>query len=302
MGEDERFGIQPCKDLSLRGNMREFFEKAVENVIQFGDTDIFPFPIENLIFFDKKKDVVDLLLDIDAKFEEFIAEYPPVKYDSIVPVGYTGFRWASQIDPLWNVYLLGLVLSLSERIEQSRVGTERNVVFSYRLANPSLNSELFQERWNWRCFMEESIRRAGQSKFVVVCDISEFYGRLNHHRLENALKHLHHPGNQVKKIVDILSVFSGTYSVGIPVGGPASRILAELCLDQIDHLLLLNGVDYCRYADDFHIFCDSQEDAYGKLIFMSENFYRIKCCNSRNRRPESWRRESLSRHLPFRVR
>jgi hypothetical protein len=68
----------------------------------------------------------------------------------------------------------------------------------------------------------------------------------------------------------ILSKFSGTISYGLPVGGPASRILAELALNHRDKHLKSKGVVFCRYADDYTIFCESESDAYKKLILLSE--------------------------------
>lgn len=250
--------------------MKNFFQSAIENITKYGDTDIFPFPVENHIFFDKKMSVIDLLLDIDANFESRLAEYPPTNYSALAPVSYTGFRWATQIDPLWNGYFLGIVLSIAEEIERSRIPPTRNIVFSYRYLWDEGTKELFDKSYNWRSFIEHSLNIAKESKYVVTCDISEFYPRLNHHRLENALKHLNLKGNQPSKIMAFLSNFSGTYSVGMPVGGPAARILSELYLNQVDNLLLVAGIKFCRFADDYHIFCDTYEDAFKSLVFISE--------------------------------
>lgn len=38
--------------------MKKFFEFAVDNIIKFGDTDIFPFPIENHLFFDLRDETI----------------------------------------------------------------------------------------------------------------------------------------------------------------------------------------------------------------------------------------------------
>jgi hypothetical protein len=118
--------------------------------------------------------------------------------------------------------------------------------------------------------MERSLSLAEKHSFVVLCDISEFYPRLNHHRLENALKHLELRGSQPHKIMEFLQNFSGTYSFGIPIGGPAARLLSELLLNQIDLLLRLEGIRFCRFADDYHLFSDSYEDAFRSLVYLSE--------------------------------
>jgi hypothetical protein len=112
--------------------MRQYFLRSLENVTKYGDTDIFPFPVENHIFHDCKAEVVDLLLDIDARFTEVLAQFPPANHSALVPIGYTGFRWVTQIDPLWNTYFLGLVLSIADAMEASRLPAGKNIVFSYR--------------------------------------------------------------------------------------------------------------------------------------------------------------------------
>jgi hypothetical protein len=199
--------------------MKQCFERAVANITAHGDTDIFPFPVENHIFYDKPADVVGLLLDVDNNFRDRLAKTPPSNYSALTPVSYTGFRWATQIDPLWNAYLLGVVLSVAGAIESARISKGEQIVFSYRFDADAASPDLFLKDFNWRTFMERSLLLAQTKNFVVTCDISEFYSRLNHHRLENALKQLGLRGNQSSKIMDLLQNFSGTYSFGMPVGG-----------------------------------------------------------------------------------
>jgi hypothetical protein len=254
--------------------MKAFFEQAITNVIRHGDTDIFPFPIENHLFFDKRAEVVALLQDIHANFEDSLSKYPPANEGALAPVSYAGFRWATQLDPLWNLYFLSLVLSIAESVEEARLSPQTGRIFSYRYKWNEATADLFDNRYHWGAFMECSLRHAESHKFVVVCDISEFYPRLGHHRLENALLHLSVQSDAHKRIMAFLSNFSNTSSFGLPVGGPAARILSELVLNQIDRLLLTEGLTFCRFADDFHIFCDSTEDAYGSLIFLTEKLFR----------------------------
>lgn len=250
--------------------MRQYFKRALSNITKHGDTDIFPFPIENHIFFDKSTTVIDLLVDLHNNFSERLAQYPPSNVSALAPVSYMGFRWATQLDPFWNAFFLGIVLSIGDELEKARIPKEEGIVFSYRLAPGSESSELFEENYNWRSFMEKSLQAAANSKFVVACDISEFYPRLNHHRLDNALRQLQLPGDQPSKIMDFLANFSGTYSFGLPIGGPAARILSELLLNQIDRLLRTEGIRFCRFADDFHLFADSYEEAFNALLYLSE--------------------------------
>ncbi|MBV9829203.1 MAG: hypothetical protein JO001_26595 [Alphaproteobacteria bacterium] len=168
--------------------MKEFFERALDNVIRHGDTDIFPYPFETLLFFDKRKEVLDLLLDIHANFKERLAAYPPAHQGALAPLSYTGFRWATQLDPIWNVYFPGLVIAAAPAIENARIPAADQMVFSYRYNWNSTTADLFDPAYHWRTFMECSLRKSENYAYVVIADISEFYLRLSHHRLENALK------------------------------------------------------------------------------------------------------------------
>jgi Reverse transcriptase (RNA-dependent DNA polymerase) len=251
-----------------------YFKRAITNVIRHGDTDIFPFPIENHLFFDKQKETVALLHDIHKTFDNWLIKYPPAHEAALAPVNYIGFRLATQIDPLWNLYFLALVLSIADEIEAARLPVDGRCIFSYRYKWDEATGDLFDDRYNWRGFMECSLEHAKSHKFVVACDISEFYPRLGHHRLENALLQLSLAGDAHSRIMTFLSNFSNANSFGLPIGGPAARILSELVLNQIDRLLRTEGITFCRFADDFHIFCRSNEDAYASLIFLSEKLLR----------------------------
>jgi hypothetical protein len=145
--------------------------------------------------------VVALLQDIHASFEDSLSKYPPANEGALAPVSYAGFRWATQLDPVCNLYFLSLVLSIAENVEGARLPPEINRIFSYRYKWNEATADLFDSRYHWGVFMECSLRHAKSHKFVVVCDISEFYPRLGHHRLENALLHLSVQSDAHKRIM-----------------------------------------------------------------------------------------------------
>lgn len=250
--------------------MEKELRRAISNISEHGDTDIFPFPLENRVLWDKSDKIVDYLLGVDREFDKFITSYPPANYGTLAPVGYTGFRWATQIDPLWNVYFLALVIRLGSKIESARLPTSANAVFSYRFNPEESSSDLFDRSYNWKSFTTHALEQAEKHKFVVSCDISEFYPRLNHHRLDNALRQLDNADDCRYKIMEFLSNFSETYSFGLPVGGPAARLLSELTLNQIDRLLFHKRIRFCRFADDFYIFADNQAEAFKSLVYLSQ--------------------------------
>ena len=104
--------------------MQNFFSAAVDNIYKHGDTDIFPFPIENRIIYDQKNDFVNYLVDIYKDFQDEFVQNSSNDIRSLVAVHHSGFRWASQLDPVWNAFLLGCVLSIAERIEDNRLKTD----------------------------------------------------------------------------------------------------------------------------------------------------------------------------------
>lgn len=250
-------------------SFKDSLKRAIANVADHGDTDIFPYPIENRILFDTADKIVPYLVEKDKDFDQFITDLPPTTYGTLAPVGYTGFRWATQIDPLWNIYFLALVISIGPKIEAARLPIDSATVFSYRFNPDPKSSDIYTKGIGWRQFAERAVELASENEFVVSCDISEFYPRLNHHRLENALLRLPQSHGERTKIMAILSRFSETYSFGLPVGGPASRLLSELTLNQIDRLLQQNRILFCRFADDFFLFANSRADAFKKLVFLT---------------------------------
>lgn len=52
--------------------LREHFRLALRNVTDHGDTDIFPYPVENRVFRDEQNAVLDLLEDYHANFQAYL--------------------------------------------------------------------------------------------------------------------------------------------------------------------------------------------------------------------------------------
>ncbi|MDZ4782694.1 MAG: RNA-directed DNA polymerase [Planctomycetia bacterium] len=259
--------------MSEINSFADAIDAALSNIVRHGDTDIFPFPFETHIFFDRRVETRDLLLKLHANFKEWLTKYPPAHEAALAPISYNGFRWGTQLDPFWNVYFLACVIFIAKRIEQVRISASELKIFSYRYRYESSTGDLFNKDFGWIQFARRSLDLASTSKYVVLCDISEFYPRLAHHRLENALLQLDVGGDIHTKIMDLLSNYTNTRSFGLPIGGPAARLLSELVLDQIDKLLKGEGIQFTRFADDYHLFVDSLEDAYRALIILSEKLY-----------------------------
>lgn len=254
----------------MRLTKEKSLELAVKNIAHYGDTDVFPYPIENLIFFDAPSEAKTVLKHIDSTFDASLERFPLLAVKSLAAVGYSGFRWGTQIDPIWNAYLLSQVLVIGEDIEKERITKSKNVIFSYRFKPDIANGQLFDRDIGWVQFQERSVELARSHQFVLECDISDFYPRIYHHRLENALKKATTKSEVVRRIMVLIGRISEGVSYGLPVGGPAARLLSELLLNRIDRLLTAEGITFCRFVDDFHIFANSREEAYRHLVKLSE--------------------------------
>lgn len=235
-----------------------------------GDTDVFPRPFESLVLNDKSAEVEELIKTLLNNVKEGLANNGPHHSEMLAPTTSLGFRKVAALDPLWNAALLSEVLEIAPKIEAARPPLADGTVFSYRFVDDPKDHKLFSDASGWRAFLDRARVLAERFPFALSTDISDFYSRLNHHRLEAALRQCA-PGHHAPKVImDILSDYSASNSYGLPVGGNAARILAEASLIQIDHLLARERITYCRFVDDLIIFCNSLDEAYAFLAQVSQ--------------------------------
>ncbi|HEY7215561.1 MAG TPA: TIR domain-containing protein [Thermoanaerobaculia bacterium] len=252
---------------------RRAFELALRNVVRFGDTDVLPYPIERTVFAENPRESLELLERIDVKFDTFVANYRPYYEASLYPAGFFGFRWVTQIEPIWNAYLLGLVAAVGSRIEAVRSPVAQRAVFSYRFKPDAKTGALFDGKLGWRQYQEQSLVLAKKFPQVVVCDVADFYARISHEHVRQALLSAGADAEVAGRILVLLGILAGDEPYGLPIGGPAARLLSELVLQPVDDLLALQNVPFCRFADDFHLFASDENDAYQKLMFLSKTLF-----------------------------
>lgn len=249
--------------------MKSYFNAAIDNIYNYGDTDIFPYPVENRIIHDERDSTLEKLLNAYNNFEEIFSRQTPNDIRSMIPVHHTGFRWGAQLDPFWNAYFLGCVLSIAEKIEDTRVS--ESIVYSYRINKETYkNGKLFKDDSGWHQFIRETTNKSDEFPFIVTCDIADCYSRISHHKLENNLKIIDAPHTTQKSILTYIGFLTEKRSSGLPVGGPASRILSELSLNNVDQYLLGRSINFVRFADDYHLFAKNKSDAYDYLFKISE--------------------------------
>jgi hypothetical protein len=250
-------------------NSTDAFRLAIANVAAFGDTDVFPAILDRFACADAPAKMLAALENIHRNFDQELASRPPENINALAPLGYTSFRWATQIDPIWNLYFLSLTIAIAEAIEAKRLPIDHESVYSYRFSPDQTSGHLFRDL-TWRDYKRSALRKAGNFPYVLVADVAEFYPRVSHHRLENELIRLELAGSEPQRIKTLMSKFSQTRSYGLPVGGPASRVLAELALNPVDLFLDRKKITFCRYVDDFHIFANSKQEAHNHLSFLAQ--------------------------------
>ena len=247
--------------------------RALNNVITFSDTDIFPEPFEVRLFAADPNQVMSAIRELHDNFDRHVLDQPPAPVRALSPVSHVGYRLATQIDPLWNIYYLALVICAGDHIEAARSPCGAGGVFSYRFRLTADNDRIFDQSIAWTAFGQRVEEQCQNHRFAIICDIADFYHRIAWSRLAEALTRIETPGWIIIRLGEMLGRMDMD-RFGLPVGGPASRLLAELMLVDLDDALGNQRIPYCRYVDDIRIFSNSEEEAYETLSMVSDVLWR----------------------------
>lgn len=256
-------------------DIRKAVRLAIENILKEGLTDVdiflYPFELDYLKIEEVKQKIVDTVEEqiLSKKFDALKIN----KIGSVlVPKKeFFDFRKCALIDPIDEIKYLTLVLIMAKEIEEKRINKSKNKIFSYRFMPQS--GYLFDPEYNYtkfRTYVSEKSKKKN-IKVVVECDISNFYDRLNLHRLESNLLAIPKISPDYVTILNELLLFwSNRDSYGLPVGSNASRILAEAALLEVDNYLVSQKIDFCRFVDDYRIFAKDAITAHHYLSLLIE--------------------------------
>lgn len=256
---------------------------ALAHVQRFGDTDVFPVPFEYAAIEHDWENVKANLAGVDV-----LQWTTRPQRILLSPKARNGFRVITQLDPLDFIFFSSLVREIATDLEARRVAVAEARVFSYR-ARPLQDGQLFSPDIGYRQFLEACTRKLNSDatiQFVATTDISDFYARIYHHRLENALNTATTRTNHVRAIMRFLSGWNGTETFGIPIGSAPSRLLAETTLADVDEALLAAGIDFVRFNDDYRIFGDTHGRVYQAIAFLAETLYRNHGLNLQQQKTE----------------
>ncbi len=264
--------------------LKKAIKTAINNVYEEGLTDIFPRPFEvdlldNVPF--KNSIYEEIKSAVSKAIEKETIEngngLTTLKVHPLCHVLYPkkeafDFRKCALIEPMDTLKYLVLTLLLGDVIEKSRINKTDNRIFSYRFSVQEEGKKLFDPKYNFKTFNEHANNRIKEDSvnILVKTDISNFYDRLNLHRLESVLLSLPINKNVVKLINELLLFWANRDSYGLPVGSNPSRILAEAALIDIDKYLLSHKVDFCRFVDDYRFFAPDSKTAHYWLSLLVE--------------------------------
>lgn len=222
------------------------FERAAHEIAAHGDNDTLPFDLDVRFTGAAATELASIAFGFYSELRGFPAKESKIRLEGmrvyserlVAPSGPAGFRVVTKIHPFWNIYLNGLAIAIAEALEPLR--DER--AHSYRFL-PSGEEQLFDPSRSWRAFKEATFQHAacaGAEAVVVQTDISSFYEHVSHHYLENFINDLGGDSAVMAAQVNaLLGQFSAKRSFGLPVGGQAARVLAELFLNYVDDYVLI---------------------------------------------------------------
>jgi len=201
-----------------------------------GYGDFFPEPAEFGIVMNNWDALRPCLADFDL---DIYKGYD--RLTTFAPKSRLNIRRVALLHPFDLLIYTALVLTLRDDITGARLPVNENRVFSYR-AEGAPDGILYNDAPSYGDFKECIKGRVAKNPngFVGITDIADFYPRIYQHRLVNALQAAAGPNKlgHIRVLEKMLYRFSEGASYGIPVGPPASRLLGEAALIDVDSMLM----------------------------------------------------------------
>lgn len=243
------------------------FDKSIKHLCKYGDTDVFPHLPELAFFRDESTAIITELKELDLD-----SYNPGGAFEALAPKSRFGFRITHQLSAVDTVLLLAAVIEIGSLIEARRPNAKGLEAFSYRFDSTTDGSLFLPNRTfkDWLHAQQTRIQGNLKIKQVVLTDISDFYARINFHRLENLLDEAAPANGAARYIKKVIKVIRAKQSFGLPVGGTAARLLAELSLSDTDRALIDHGIIATRFVDDFRIFLNAGDNPYDVLSFLAQ--------------------------------
>lgn len=269
-------------------------ERAIDHLATFGDTDVFPHPIETAFLIEQKKEIAAELsaLDLDT-FE------PAQAIETIAPKSRWGFRIVHQLPLLETILYTAAAIEIGSDLEKIKRPIDEFGPFGYRFDDAEKDASLFvadrsYKDWlRWLSFEVDD----EEYEYVVATDIADFYQRIYFHRIENILAVATERKGVNRFIQKLIKKIRGKQSYGIPVGGSASRIIAEAVLSDADSALANEGFVFTRFVDDYRIFLKAGQPPYVALAFLAEQLATTEGLSLNAQKTKVWTADEFEKEL-----
>jgi len=237
--------------------------RAIDHLSKYGDTDVFPH-LPELVFLREMK--VEVILEIAALDLE--AFHPAQAFETIAPKSRFGFRIVHQLLLLETLLFTAALIEIGSDLETLKRPVDEFGPFAYRFSEDG-DESLFLQNHTYRDWLEWQAKKVAEQEYsyVVCTDIADFYQRIYLHRIENSLDSAT-ANKGVKRFIEkLIKQVRSKQSYGIPVGGTASRLIAEAVLADSDSALADEQIEFSRFVDDFRIFVTDKQAPYSILAF-----------------------------------
>jgi hypothetical protein len=137
------------------------------------------------------------------------------------------------------------VAEIGPKIEAKRQPAKNARAFSYRFSVNTKTGQLFRPDRTYKDWLHRQqaiVAKNKKIRTIVSTDISDYYSRINFHRLENLIDEVAPAQGASRFIKKHIKIIRAKQSFGLPVGGSAARLLAELALADTDKALMDRGI------------------------------------------------------------
>lgn len=289
--------------------LRKACFRAIDNILYEGTTDVElfnrAFEIDYLKDEKVREELCSMICSAIKKEDFSQLKIHKLGHVLVPKKSLSDYRKCALIDIYDEIVYLTLVISIADEIEKMRIHKNKNKVFSYRFGN--FKNKLFDSNYHYTAFKQRILEKSEypRNRVVVECDISNFYDRLNIHRIESILSSNPKIDESIVYLInELLLYWANRDSYGLPVGSNASRILAEAALIEVDNYLTSKGIDFCRFVDDYRIFAKDAFEAHSNLalltlklskegIFLNTQKTNIKDISDFGKKSSSWNMNNI---------
>jgi len=183
---------------------------------------------------------------------------PRRPFDVLLPRRKTGklAKWL-QLSLNDQMALQACVSGLAPRIDTA---FDRKRVFSYRYNRDQNSLQLTENQCDAaQSFNKETASRSGSRTHIMLMDLEQAFATIDRSRFLDFLTPFSPTRVEIRLLKSLLDGFEPS-GKGIPLVNNALLFLGNAYLSVVDKVIANHTKDFCRFADDYCVFGDSQGD------------------------------------------